>query len=157
MPIHQDPEQQLAKVYKQEESPQRHVNMRRLSEESIRTEYCDGPVPENAVDSVVIQTGGEGRDSNNGEAICSDRAELIERIKRGESPTWIPNQAVSRGWSSLWNMTPGSLGTRMVQIYKLWGFAIQRLKDHFLVSPCLLECLMNVKERNDLHVLYVQA
>ena len=32
---------------------------------------------------------------NNGEALCTDRAELIERLKRGESPTWVPNQAVS--------------------------------------------------------------
>lgn len=24
----------------------------------------------------------------------SDRGELIERIKRGESPTWVPNPAV---------------------------------------------------------------
>ena len=32
---------------------------------------------------------------NKGEALCSDRAELIERLKRGESPTWVPNRAVS--------------------------------------------------------------
>ena len=32
---------------------------------------------------------------NNGEALCTDRAELIERLKRGESPTWVPNRAVS--------------------------------------------------------------
>lgn len=98
MPIHQDPEQQLSEAYRREELPQPHVNMRRLSEESIRTEYCDGPV---AMDHVTLQKGKESRISNNGEAVCSDRAELIERIKRGESPTWIPNQAVSRGWSGL--------------------------------------------------------
>ena len=101
MPIHQDPEQQLCKAHKDEELPQRHVNRRRLSEESIRTEFCDGPVPDIATDHGALQTGREGRASNNGEAVCSDRAELIERIKRGESPTWIPNQAVSRGWSTL--------------------------------------------------------
>ena len=32
---------------------------------------------------------------HNGEALCTDRAELIERLKRGESPTWVPNRAVS--------------------------------------------------------------
>ena len=26
--------------------------------------------------------------------ICTDRAELIERIKRGESPTWVPNPTI---------------------------------------------------------------
>lgn len=101
MPIHQDPEQQLSKVDKQEELTRHHVNMRRLSEESIRTEYCDGPVPDVAMDNAAIQTGREGMVSKNREAVCSDRAELIERIKRGESPTWIPNQAVSRGWPNL--------------------------------------------------------
>ena len=33
--------------------------------------------------------------TNSQEAFCSDRAELIERLKRGESPTWVPNQSVS--------------------------------------------------------------
>lgn len=103
MPIHQDPHQQFSKAYKQGELSQRHVSIRRLSEESIRTEFCDGPVPDIPTDDVALQTGREGRVGNNGEAICSDRAELIERIKRGESPTWIPNQAVSRGWFSLNN------------------------------------------------------
>lgn len=28
-------------------------------------------------------------------AICSNRAELMERLKRGESPTWVPTQSVS--------------------------------------------------------------
>ena len=92
MPIHQDPEHQLAKAHLQEEHSQRHVNIRRLSEESIRTEYCDGLVPDTATDDVALQARREGRV---GEAVCSDRAELIERIKRGESPTWIPNQRVS--------------------------------------------------------------
>ncbi|KAK4146745.1 uncharacterized protein C8A04DRAFT_34642 [Dichotomopilus funicola] len=59
-------------------------NSRRLSEESIRTELCEGPLldspprpetPQEAVSRAV-----------------SDRAELIERLKRGESPTWVPNR-----------------------------------------------------------------
>lgn len=46
------------------------------------------------MDEFTLQTENEGRISNGGEAVCSDRAELMERIKRGESPTWIPNQAL---------------------------------------------------------------
>jgi hypothetical protein len=56
----------------------------RLSEESIRTELCDGPLPDSPPRPATPQ-----------EAVSravSDRAELIERLKRGESPTWIPNR-----------------------------------------------------------------
>ncbi|KAL8382646.1 hypothetical protein RB595_006436 [Gaeumannomyces hyphopodioides] len=56
---------------------------RRLSEESIRTDLCEGPLP----DSPPVKT------PNQDPAVAtSDRAELIERLKRGESPTWIPNR-----------------------------------------------------------------
>ncbi|KAK4161296.1 hypothetical protein QBC43DRAFT_358090 [Cladorrhinum sp. PSN259] len=60
---------------------------RRLSEESIRTDLCEGPIlesppckpstPEKTISHTVS---------------VSDRAELIERLKRGESPTWVPNR-----------------------------------------------------------------
>ncbi|KAL2171994.1 hypothetical protein VTG60DRAFT_731 [Thermothelomyces hinnuleus] len=56
---------------------------RRLSEESIRTELCEGPIP----DSPPRPATPPGAVSQ----AVSDRAELIERLKRGESPTWIPN------------------------------------------------------------------
>jgi hypothetical protein len=59
----------------------------RLSEESIRTDLCEGPVP----DSPPASPGQRPDD----EAAISSRAELIERLKRGESPTWIPNRHVS--------------------------------------------------------------
>ena len=85
--------------------------MRRLSEESVRTEDCEGPVLDTAMDHVTLRPGIPARGSNNGEAICSDRAELMERIKRGESPTWIPNQAVSRPWSYFPYMHSGYLPT----------------------------------------------
>ena len=136
MPIHEHPEQHFSKAYKKGDLSERHVNVRRLSEESISTEYCDGPIPDIAADHVALQTGREGRVGNNGEAICSDRAELIERIKRGESPTWIPNQAVSRGWSSLRNTHSGSLGT--IRIYIAIISASQYLNDALTVSLCLL-------------------
>ncbi|KAK3318597.1 hypothetical protein B0H66DRAFT_603175 [Apodospora peruviana] len=57
---------------------------RRISEESIRTELCEGPIP----DSPSRPATPEQELSN----VVSDRAELIERLKRGESPTWIPNR-----------------------------------------------------------------
>lgn len=59
---------------------------RRLSEESIRTELCEGPIPDSPPRPVSPQ-----------EAVSrpvKDRAELIERLKRGESPTWVPNRHV---------------------------------------------------------------
>ncbi|TPX15087.1 uncharacterized protein E0L32_004917 [Thyridium curvatum] len=56
---------------------------RKVSEESVRTDLCEGPIP----DSPVPRT--PERDMANA---CSDRAELIERLKRGESPTWVPNR-----------------------------------------------------------------
>jgi hypothetical protein len=58
---------------------------RKCSEESIRTELCDGPVP----DSPAPRT-----PEHNTSPIISDRAELIERLKKGESPTWVPNRRV---------------------------------------------------------------
>ncbi|KAK0715689.1 hypothetical protein B0H67DRAFT_489581 [Lasiosphaeris hirsuta] len=57
---------------------------RRVSEESIRTDLCEGPIP----DSPPKPATPEQAVSNT----VSDRAELIERLKRGESPTWIPNR-----------------------------------------------------------------
>jgi hypothetical protein len=60
---------------------------RKLSEESIRTELCDGPIP----DSPLART---PEDNNNSSPPCTDRADLIERLKRGESPTWIPYRHV---------------------------------------------------------------
>ncbi|CRK38417.1 hypothetical protein BN1723_015321 [Verticillium longisporum] len=55
--------------------------LRKLSEESIRTELCEGPVPDSPRPATA---------DADLEASTSNRAELIERLKRGESPTWIP-------------------------------------------------------------------
>lgn len=68
--------------------------MRNTSEESLRTEDCEGPVSDGPAKDKEEPDRGVGSE-NEGEILCSDRAELIERIKRGESPTWVPNQAVS--------------------------------------------------------------
>lgn len=105
MPVFHDPDLRLAKAREDREAAldedfPRAV-MRKPSEESIRTEFCDGPEPEVPAwiaaleDEATIMAGKE-----NG-ARTSDRAELIERIKRGESPTWVPNRAVSKWLSSM--------------------------------------------------------
>lgn len=60
---------------------------RRSSEESIRTELCDGPIPDSPPKSIS-----PAPDLSLIEA--TDRAELIERLKRGESPAWNPKRHV---------------------------------------------------------------
>ena len=59
---------------------------RRASEESIRTELCEGPIPDSPPKAPSPEQGAD--------IAVSDRAELIERLKRGESPTWVPNRHV---------------------------------------------------------------
>lgn len=98
MPIPRDHDQWPLKAYHHDEQdplpPFEAVIMRKMSEESIRTEDCEGPVPDPSVEDMEDQ--GRGiMPENEGEILCSDRTELIERIKRGESPTWVPSQAVS--------------------------------------------------------------
>ena len=72
--------------------------MRRESEESMRTEDCEGPVPDTPpMEQHIIMNEERSVDRSNGEpemAVCSNRAELIERLKKGEAPQWIPNQSV---------------------------------------------------------------
>ncbi len=60
---------------------------RRLSEESLPVELCEGPIPDSpgeCPETPEIQN----------ELHLLDRSVLIERIKRGESPSWIPNRHV---------------------------------------------------------------
>ncbi|KAK8090739.1 hypothetical protein PG994_000244 [Apiospora phragmitis] len=70
---------------------------RQPSEESIRTELCEGPIPDSPRPTTPEKTS-EGEDPTP----CTDRAELIERLKRGESPTWVAN----RHYESLWDREP---------------------------------------------------
>ncbi|CAH0048631.1 unnamed protein product [Clonostachys solani] len=60
---------------------------RRLSEESLRTELCEGPVLESPRESPFHTPADDS-------TATANRAELIERLKRGQSPTWIPNRHV---------------------------------------------------------------
>jgi hypothetical protein len=63
--------------------------LRRLSEESIRTELCEGPIPDSPPRSKTPER------LEGVENAISDRASLIERLKRAQSPpTWIPNRHV---------------------------------------------------------------
>ncbi len=63
----------------------------RPSSESLQTELCDGPLydvpvkPDAGPDDAATQT-----NSHDAPEQVTDRQELIERIKRGESPTWRP-------------------------------------------------------------------
>lgn len=68
--------------------------MRKPSEESIRTEFCDGPEPDPPGWIKSLEEKAADMATREDDIRTSDRAELIERIKRGESPTWVPNQAV---------------------------------------------------------------
>ena len=97
MPIPHNPDQWVSEVHKKEHSPSPSPvpMMRRPSEESIRTEDCEGPVLDTPMEEAPMEQEKAAGVGNNGEALCTDRAELIERLKRGESPTWVPNRAVS--------------------------------------------------------------
>jgi hypothetical protein len=76
---------------------------RKVSEESIRTDLCEGPVPE-SFEEKNLPT--REMDSSFRFPIhgTSDRAELIERLKRGENPNWLPNRNVSRDRESLFGL-----------------------------------------------------
>ncbi|KAI0426683.1 hypothetical protein F5Y09DRAFT_318240 [Xylaria sp. FL1042] len=79
----------------------------KLSEESIRTELCEGPVPDSRSATItstppllpLAQTPQTpDQDNSPSSAACTNCAALIERLKRGESPTWIPH----RHFESIW-------------------------------------------------------
>jgi len=65
---------------------------RKASEESIRTELCEGPLLGSLEDNEAIDSIPSLDFSIHG---TSNRVELIERLKRGESPTWVPKKGVS--------------------------------------------------------------
>ncbi|KAG9236182.1 hypothetical protein BJ875DRAFT_239108 [Amylocarpus encephaloides] len=84
-------------------TPLESVSMgRKLSEESIRTELCEGPVPDMFVNHPASSPSNGFSFPIHG---TSDRAELIERLKRGESPTWLPSKNLESLLDST-NVTP---------------------------------------------------
>ncbi|KAM3067444.1 hypothetical protein ACMFMG_011592 [Clarireedia jacksonii] len=65
---------------------------RKVSEESIRTELCEGLVPDTPEEPKtlpMLELDTSFKFPFNG---TSDRGEFIERLKKGESPTWLPNR-----------------------------------------------------------------
>ena len=97
MPIFHDPDLRLASdrdIKATEFQPPTGVLSRRLSEESIQTEFCDGPEPEAPRWITALEDQASAVDDKQGSNSTSNREDLIKRIKRGESPTWIPSQTV---------------------------------------------------------------
>ncbi|ROT38658.1 hypothetical protein SODALDRAFT_311550 [Sodiomyces alkalinus F11] len=78
---------------------------RKISEESIRTEFCDGPV----LDSPRPATpeGCHGPDLGP-VSVTSDRAELIDRLKRAQSPQWISSSHLEALFKSRDSHDPSS-------------------------------------------------
>ncbi|KAI1122145.1 hypothetical protein F5Y10DRAFT_254726 [Nemania abortiva] len=64
---------------------------RKPSEESIRTELCEGPVLDSPPPPPPVKPSGRDNSTNSAAYTYTDRAELIERLKRRESPSWLPN------------------------------------------------------------------
>ena len=98
MPIFQDPNLLISNskdnFKTSPTSPAIATVMRKPSEESIRTEFCDGPEPDPPGWIKTLEKKAADMASREDDNRTSDRAELIERIKRGESPTWVPTQAL---------------------------------------------------------------
>ena len=79
----------------------------RDSEESIRTEFCDGPLSDDAlpdqfsladISFLKKATLSEGQ-----RPVVSSRQDLIKRIKRGESPAWAPARKVRQAGHSAYS------------------------------------------------------
>lgn len=67
---------------------------RKASEESIRTELCEGPIPDNPDDFLQNPTLDFSPEVDSTMLPTSDHAEFIERLKKGETPTWVPKRDV---------------------------------------------------------------
>ena len=125
MPIPHDPDLWAPDVYHQEQPPSSlDAKIRGPSVGILRSEDCEGPILDTSTQNTLVEGERDEMVGGNGEALCSDRAELIERIKRGESPTWVPNQAVSRLWTVHWGFLldiedPISLGERLFALIRL--------------------------------------
>lgn len=63
------------------------LDARRFSEESLPVELCEGPIPDSPTQRPTTP---ENQNCSHG----VDRSALIERLKRRESPSWIPTRHV---------------------------------------------------------------
>lgn len=69
--------------------------VRKVSEESIRTDLCEGPLPDNPGNKEEDFATDLNTDLAFPILGTSDRVELIERLKRRQSATWLRNRNVS--------------------------------------------------------------
>ncbi|KAL8688157.1 MAG: hypothetical protein Q9218_005863 [Villophora microphyllina] len=96
MPIFQDPEQRFSIAARTLRHGSPSSIKSTAPDESQTAKLGDGTLLDRPVsDTVGRKSVAQRRDgsSYNGGVVCtSDRNELMERIKRGESPTWIPSQ-----------------------------------------------------------------
>lgn len=91
--------------------------MRRPSEDSIRTEFCEGPLLDDDPTELAeaAATAHEGRDGVteawdlslptadcSNELLRCDRTELIESIKRSQTASWHASRSVSHSIFDVW-------------------------------------------------------
>ena len=100
MPIFHDPDLLLSQNKRKGHTVPEHQPppsvMRKPSEESIRTEFCDGPEPDPPTWIKALEDKAESINAREEENQTSNRAELIERIKRGETTKWVPSPALEQ-------------------------------------------------------------
>ncbi|KAI9780178.1 MAG: hypothetical protein M1835_004546 [Candelina submexicana] len=83
--------------------------MRGPSEGGNTPEHIDGPIPQDVAGPFPVK--GSSTASASKRTQISDREELMERIKRGESPTWVPSRALEQYFQSH-DETPQELTSR---------------------------------------------
>ncbi|KAL8853855.1 MAG: hypothetical protein Q9221_001326 [Calogaya cf. arnoldii] len=112
MPIFQDPDRRFSQPDQSSASLPQANNLRlKTSEESIRTEFCDGFLPDvpplwKGLGDQPAPPETDGSPQGKAGVCTSDRNELMERIKRGESPTWVPSQTLKDEFSKLQQEEP---------------------------------------------------
>lgn len=70
-------------------------HVRRSPDASMREEVQKELIHDSSAKEALTEPRKQVSNDQSREVVCTDRADLIERIKRGESATWVPNQAVS--------------------------------------------------------------
>ncbi|KAL8766830.1 MAG: hypothetical protein Q9209_006488 [Squamulea sp. 1 TL-2023] len=102
MPILEDPERRFARTVQSIPSSNINTVKPKISEESIRTEFCDGFLPDVPSWDTMDGSQKDNGPVQGGGGVCtSDRNELMEMIKRGESPTWLPSKTLQEEYSKI--------------------------------------------------------
>lgn len=90
---------------------------RNPSEESIRTDLCEGPLLDCPADAAPTPEDEAGASTDEGSRGICNRIELIERLKRGESPVWAPKQHLESSYGKkegLWETSSSARSTTPV-------------------------------------------